>query len=111
MHGGLQAISVWTQVPVASRTITLPAGSYAIHVTSNQRGNINVAGASTVTAAVSSVTITRSHMGYGGNDSTDNDVSKGSIRLSLTNATTVSADCAVATATASRVSYEVEETY
>ena len=116
---GSSALQVWTQVPVASRTVevntktgfSLTAGSYTLHATSNQRGQMDPGDTfSTVTATISSVTLTRTNLAYTGNDSGQSTVSNTSLRLTLTNATTVTATRSGTTGNA-RVEYQIEETF
>lgn len=101
-HGGLQAIEVWTQVPVASRTVevntktgfSLTAGSYSVRASSNQRGTISLtAGLTTAPATISSVTTTRAQCLPAGT-AFDNVSTSDQYKLAtivLTNATTVTA--------------------
>lgn len=98
MSRGIEAIAVWTQVPVASRTVevntktgfSLTAGSYSVRASSVQVGTITVSGATSNTGAVSSVTTTRAiahNQGCDCNVDTNIDL----LRLNLTSATVVTA--------------------
>lgn len=97
MHGGLQAISVWTQVPVASRTVevntktgfSLTAGSYSVRASSTQTGNVTLSSVTSGTATISSVTTTRATHFLEGNVSNAETVGDNIVRLTLTNATTL----------------------
>ena len=120
-HGGLQAIAVWTQVPVASRTVevntktgfSLTAGSYEVRASSTQAGSISIgAGVASNTATISSVTTTRALVFFtGSRDDTSTatpDFYLG--RLLLTNGTTVTAS-RENTTTVLQVGYGVEELF
>jgi len=102
MSRQLNPSQVWSQVPVASRTVevntktgfSLTAASYAI-TGSVQRGTLTIASSgSTVTATISSVTITKSMLGWTGTRiaSTTFAPRDDSTTLTLTNSTTVTAD-------------------
>lgn len=93
-------LAVWQQIPVANRTVvastvsdktgyTLTAGSYSIRASSMQRGQVDNTGAGTNTATISSVTTTRAVEGLCGGSSNNDIVSRSLVRLTLTNATTV----------------------
>ena len=111
------ANAVWNLVVVASRTVevntktgfSLTAGSYQVRASSTQRGTITGSGTST-TGAVSSVTTTRAFEVRNGNTSTivDGNLAEGITRLTLTNATTVTAAKNTGTVTAS-TDFAVEE--
>ena len=100
MHS-IQAIDVWTQVPVASRTVevntktgfSLTAGSYSVRASSVQGGTQSIANGAgpTNTSAISSVTTTRTTLDSAECSGDTNTVgaSSGGIRIDLTNATTV----------------------
>lgn len=111
-------LAVWQQIPVANRTVevntktgfSLTAGSYSIHATSNQRGTILVDAATSNTAAISSVTTTRSLAMWEGAGPATDTFTGGFTRITLTNATTVTATTRSA-ASDTTVAYQVEETY
>ena len=93
----LNSSQIWSQVPVASRTVevntktgfSLTAGSYSVRASSTQTGIISINGATSVTATISSVTTTRaslSSLHFRTDATTDPTVQS---NLELTNATTV----------------------
>lgn len=92
------ALAVWQQIPVANRTVevntktgfSLTAGSYSVRASSTASGQISLAGVTSATATISSVTTTRAVVHYLGQQ-TDTDSYRHSSNLTLTNATTVTA--------------------
>ena len=108
MKSGVSANQLWTQVPLASRTVTVTATSV---VNSVQRGTISHTGsAASWTATISSVDIAKSVVFNGGPRTEQSALSKALTTITLTDATTVTA------ATAStpddgngRTTYEVLE--
>lgn len=106
MHGGLQAISVWTQVPVASRTVevntktgfSLTAGSYVVTGTV-ARGTMTIANlGSSITATISAVTLAKTDIhqtglgdGASGSDTVNIAFRARFATLELTNTTTLTA--------------------
>ena len=106
MSRELNPMQVWSQVPLANRTITvsdktgfsLTAGSYSVRASSTQRGTILISNPSTSnTAAVSSVTTTRATETFSGVMNDDNGVGATPMaqdyltRIALTSATVVTA--------------------
>lgn len=110
-------LSPWQQIPVANRTVevntktgfSLTAGSYVLHASSNQRGQISVT--SSQTATISSVTVTRATCTFGGfrAPNTTGNFATSAPHLTLTNGTTVTG--AIDGTGQAYVQYEVEETY
>lgn len=100
MSRQLNPSQVWTQYPVASRLVevntktgfSLTAGSYAVLASSTQGGVINVGSAYSNTATISSVTTTRATVYYGGGTYAVAAGNDGGSRITLTNATTVTAN-------------------
>ena len=74
MKSGVSAHQLWTQTPVANRTITvsdktgyaLTAGSYSVRASNCQRGLGYLTSVASVAFTISSVTMTRTHVSYGG---------------------------------------------
>jgi hypothetical protein len=101
MKSGISANQLWTQTPVAARLVevntktgfSLTAGSYSVRESAAQRGSITTSGATSVTATISSSTMTHSLLTNGGPRTTvsDGDNAKSSVGLELTNATTITA--------------------
>lgn len=87
-------LAVWQQIPIANRTVTIPAGSYSVRPSSTQLGSIVMVSLSVNTAAISSVTTTRTTLGYTGVKNYTGSAALysavGSL-LVLTNSTTVTA--------------------
>ena len=100
MSRGITAVQVWTQVPVANRTVevntktgfSLTAGSYSVRASSTQSGTITVNSVASDTATISSVTATRAFLAGGGNQGANDNFSDSKGRVILTNATTVTAN-------------------
>lgn len=95
--------AVWSQTPLATRTITLPAGSYSVRAGSTQQGVISFGvGDTSQSLSISSVTTTRTtlgELGQEGNAAVDRILAT----KTLTNATTVTANRASSgTATTAR---------
>jgi hypothetical protein len=119
----LTALAVWTQVPVALRTVevntktgfSLTAGSYSVRASSTQRGTVSLTSTS-ATATISSVTTTRANESYTG-DTNGTGASSGadnryfSVRIILTAATTITG--AVASSDGSNIvpAFTVEELF
>lgn len=102
MSRGFNPFVVWSQVPVANRTVevntktgfSLTAGSYVVRASSSQRATAAFAnGGTTVSILISSVTTTRATAtGNGTGDSGGITASHGSpVYVQLTAATTVTA--------------------
>ena len=97
---GASAIQVWSQVPVASRTVevntktgfSLTAGSYVVRASSTQSGYASLSGVAQATATISSVTTTRTHYSYAGGQFDQDPNAQSFVRLTLTNATTITGD-------------------
>ena len=101
MSRELNPSQIWSQLPVASRTVevntktgfSLTAGSYSVLASSTQRGTITEAqgGGSSATAAIAPVTVTRALASYEGAHETGIAALDFSMfgRITLTNATTV----------------------
>ena len=87
---------------------SLTAGSYVLRATSNQRGSIQLSTASSNTATISSVTITRAMLVGDGQDS-DVDSVTFLTRGTLTNGTTVTKNKSTAAAGVVNTPYQVEE--
>ena len=93
---GSSALQVWTQVPVANRTVevntktgfSLTAGSYAVLASSTQHGQVSSA-ATSATATISSVTTTRATEQKNGNRTNDTSIVESDTNLTLTNGTTI----------------------
>jgi len=108
MKQGVSANELWTQVPLANRTVTTTATSV---VNSVQRGTIShTSSAASWTATISSVDTDKAVVFNGGTRTEMTALSKAMTTITLTNATTVTA------ATAStpddgngRTTYEVLE--
>ena len=83
--------------------------SYRSSIKSIQRGTIFHSSVGSVTATITSVDTLKANLCYLGNDSSANSVSQGSVRIKLTNATTVLATKMGGSSTAT--SYEVVEYY
>jgi WD40 repeat protein len=101
-------ILTWKTTAVANRTITLPAGSYALHTQNNQRGTIVVSGAASGTATITAVTTGKALAHHQGLLSSGTFVT-GEFDLVLTNTTTLTVTCASG-AGVGTTSYEVEDT-
>ena len=74
MSRQLNPSQIWSQLPVASRTVevntktgfSLTAGSYSVRASSTQTGLLSLNGVSSNTLGISSVTKTRSVIGWMG---------------------------------------------
>ena len=120
MSRGITAVQVWTQIPVASRTVevntktgfSLTAGSYSVRASSTQGGVVTDTAAASGTATISSVTTTRARVGYNGAQltGTPSTADVFSNRLELTNATTVTTNRTTGTGTAT-TSFQVVELF
>lgn len=109
MKSFFDALAVWTQIPVANRTVevntktgfSLTAGSYSVRASSTQYGNMTLASNTDVTktATISSVTATRASLFNGGFDTDEATDQNDAVftRITLTNATTVTATRATST--------------
>ena len=123
MSRGFNAVVVWTQVPVANRTVevntktgfSLTAGSYVVRASDVQRGTFTIGNAqASNTATITSVTTTRAVVVPGGfsNDETTAQVpDENETRVVLTNATTVTGTRALASASTITVPYQIQELY
>lgn len=122
-------LAVWQHIPVANRTVgaaasvtgavgsvtgavgsvttvndktgySLTAGSYVVRASSTQTANIVIANpAVTATATISSVTVTRAIAAFDGQQSPNTALPQCLTRITLTNATTVTASVATTPAT------------
>jgi hypothetical protein len=119
MSRELNPMQVWSQVPLANRTITvsdktgfsLTAGSYAIHASNNQRGIINISDTiSFNTAAISAVTLARALCGFGGPWTNEASIVNALARIFLSTTTVVRAERG-GTTNSSQPQYEIEETF
>lgn len=120
MSRGFNPWPVWSQVPVANRLVevntktgfSLTAGSYVVRASSTQRGTItNAAASGSNTATVSSVTTTRAHaLPAGCSFDVATGIGSALARVTLTNATTVTAT-RDATADVSIAGYAVLELF
>ena len=121
-RGGLTAVAVWTQVPVANRLVevntktgfSLTAGSYSVRASSLQTGTLLLASATSNTAAVSSVTVTRAKVLQSGFSSDDAASANWPVyypRMILTNATTVTGNRNTGGAINTTQVYTVEELF
>ena len=108
MKQGVSANELWTQVPLANRTVTTTAASV---VNSVQRGTISHTGsASSWTATISSVDTGKSVVFNGGTRTEMSALSKAMTTITLTNATTVTAQTASTPDDSNgRTTYEVLE--
>ena len=115
---GVDAIQLWTQMPVARRLIevntktgfSLTAGSYSVRASSTQRGLIIPA--TSITATISSVTDTRTNAhNQGGTGNASVNDSEGLMTFALTNATTVTAECGVVQNAGDKMTFEVTELF
>ena len=96
-RGGLTAVAVWTQVPVANRLVevntktgfSLTAGSYSVRASSTQYGTTGAVTAASNTITISSVTTTRAVVNDNGYRATADTLSEHATNVTLTNATTV----------------------
>lgn len=94
----LNSSQIWSQVPVASRTVevntktgfSLTAGSYSVRASSTQIGSMNSASTS-ATTTISSVTTTRTVINKNGNQANNTSIVECDTSIQLTNATTVTA--------------------
>jgi hypothetical protein len=113
------AYSAWNDIAVANRTVevntktgfSLTAGSYSVHASNNQRGTIVISSGTSNTAALSSVTTSRTmlhHAGQSYNNTTGIDSSIGRLTLTSSILATATRDGASSTCT---VEYTAEETY
>ena len=101
------AIEVWTQTPVANRTVevntktgfSLTAGSYSVRASSTQTGSLSLTGAANTQAVISSVTTTRTVLTGTGRVTTAavTALDRGLITVALSSATTVDGDKGTAT--------------
>jgi len=106
MKQGVSANELWTQVPLANRTVTA-----ASVVNSIQRGTINhSSGGTTTTATISSVDTAKSHCSYLGTRTEEGNLNKALATVYLTNSTTVSCQLAsTPDGSSGRTNYEVVE--
>ena len=118
-------VTVWTQVPVASRTVevntktgfSLTAGSYSVRASDIQRGTISLSAVASATATITSVTTTRAITIFGGwinNEATAYGtiaISENECRVLLTNATTVTAARNTSSAANPVAGFQVQELY
>lgn len=88
---GASAVQVWSGVPRASRTVTIPAGDYSIRASSTQQSQCAVNAATSATFTISSVTTTRTVVIGQGNDANNSagNLDRTCVKATLTNATTV----------------------
>lgn len=121
MHGGLQPVDVWTQVPVANRTVevntktgfSLTAGSYSVRASSVQTGTVQLAGVTSNTSTISSVTVTRTTLrqqGQTGDSANNTATDQYLLKSVLTNGTTVTVTKTTSTNNAG-TTYDVCELY
>lgn len=123
MRGHFNAMLVWLQTPVADRTVevntktgfSLTAGSYSVRASSTQYGSMTLAANADTskTATISSVTVTRASLFYGGlntDEATDQNDAVFS-NITLTNATTVTAARATSTNSNVTVQFNVLELF
>lgn len=109
MRRGATANQIWTQVPRASRTVTVPAGDYSVRASSTQSGTITMTTVITATATITSVTTTRATVSHDGNTTASDFNQQARTRMSLTNATTVTVDRAEQVSTTVVTGYTVLE--
>lgn len=109
------ANAIWNR---ATRSITdkagfsLTAGSYALHATSNQRAVITVNSAVSNTAAISTVTVTRTSLDYLGQKThATSGLDTASVYLTLTSSIVVTATSDGVGTNTVVASFEIEETY
>ena len=115
MSRQLNPSQIWSQLPVASRTVevntktgfSLTAGSYSVRASSTQRGNGTNAAGVTTANTVSSVTTTRASVYSCGNDSAGNNVNP--VRFGLTSSTNVNAVTGNAGGSNSSYNFELAE--
>jgi len=118
MSRQLNPSQVWSQVPVASRTVevntktgfSLTAGSYSVRASSTQHATANPVSTS-ITSVISSVTTTRATLGWNGvAPPTSSDLAF-TTRITLTNATTVTISRVNSSASGSETNYTVTELF
>lgn len=99
-------IAVWFKIPLASRTVTIPAGSYSVRASSTQRAIVTInAGVNTGSNTISSVTTTRATQSGTGRAAT---APSGLMTAQIASATTVD-HVRDETTSASRAATEVVE--
>lgn len=91
MSRQLNPAQIWSQMPLANRTSTV--------IKSIQYGTITLAGVASNTATITTVSTTKSVLHFLGNTATSTSGETFMTKLSLTNATTITADRTNASAT------------
>lgn len=108
-------LAVWQQIPLANRTITLPAGSYSVRASSTQYGSMTLAAntETSKTATISSVTTTRTSLFNGGFETDESTDQNDAVftRITLTNATTVTANRTTSTSSNVTQDFNVVELF
>ena len=109
------ARGIWSNsfIALASRTVTLPAGTYSIRASSYQRGTMTLNSSASGSATISSVTLTRAQETLSGFDSNYVGDDNGIIlhRMALTGATTIAGSRQVAGGNNTTLAFTVVEDF